>query len=504
MGIIQKQSIKSSIFILIGFLIGAVNMLLLFPAFLTQAQIGLTRAMLDTSLTLASLCSLGTLSLVYKFFPFYNDNLSVKKNDLPFITLTVNIIGFIIVLSLGFVFKDFIVRKMGKSHEFAEIFFYVFPFTFLMMLFSWAESFAWGLKKTILPNFLRETGIRILTTILILLFAFKWISFSSFILFFSLLYLLPVITLLIVLVQSKKWVVRIQPISFVTRRLKKRMITFALFIFGAQFLNVLAKTNDTFLIMGLRGLSDTGIFAIAIYVTAVLDIPQRSMNSISIPILSESWKNKDLKNIDNIYKKSVSNLLVIGLGLFGIIWLNIHNLTFFLNGLAQKGGQNYKMIESIVLIMGIAKVIDLGTGINGQIIGTSNYWRFDFFTNVFYTFFSIPLNFILIKYYGLTGLACSNLFAQVLYNTIRYVFLWKKFNLQPYNYAHLWIVLLSASIYYGIHILPQSSNLYFDIVTRSIIFIALFVPVLYLTKAAPELTTILNLKVKELRSSLKI
>src|ERR1035437_2777912 len=104
------------------------------------------------------------------------------------------------------------------------------------------------------------------------------------------------------------------------------------------------------------------------------------------------------------------------------------------------------MLESVVLIIGIAKGIELGTGLNGQIIGTSNYWRFDFYTNAFYTIFSIPLNFILIKHYGLTGLACSNLLAQVLYNTIRYVFLWKKFDLQPYNYAHLWIVLLSTSI----------------------------------------------------------
>lgn len=499
MGIIQKQSIKSSIFILIGFLIGALNMLLLFPAFLSQAQIGLTRAMIDTSLTLASLSSLGTLALVYKFFPFYNDHLEAKKNDLPAITLTVNIIGFLLVLMLGIIFKDFIIRKMGKSHEFGSHFFYVFPFTFLMILFSWAESFAWGLKKAVATNFLKETGIRILTTVLILLLALKWIDFSSFITLFSLLYLLPVIIILIILIRTGNWKLRVQPISRVTLRLKKKLVTYALFVFGAQFLNVLAKTNDTFLILGLRGLSDTGIFAIAIYVTAIMEIPQRSMNSISIPILAESWKNNNIKNIKNIYTKSVSNLLVIALGLFGIIWLNIHDLTFFLNSLSHKGGQDYKMIESVVMIMGIAKVIDLGTGINSQIIGTSNYWRFDFYTNVFYTFFSIPLNFILIKHFGLTGLAYSNLIALTLYNGIRYIFLWKKFDLQPYNFSHLRIVILSALIYLCIHNIPQSSNLYIDIIIRTIIFIGLFVPALYLTKAAPELTSIINEKYKQLR-----
>lgn len=475
-------------------------MLVLFPAFFSQSQIGLTRAMIDTSLTLASLCSLGALPVIYKFFPFYNDYIGPKKNDLPVITLAVNLIGFLLVLTFGLIFKDFIIRKLGKSPEFGNYFFYVFPFTFLLMLFNWAEAFAWCLRKTVITNFLKETGVRLLTTILIIFYALRWIGFASFITFFNLLYILPVFIMLIILARSDKWNFKFQPISSVTSRLKKRMIAFALFIFGAQFLNVLARTNDTFLILGLRGLSDTGIFSIAIYVTAILEIPQRSMNAISIPILAESWKNKDFANIRNIYHKSVSNLLVIGLGLFGIIWLNIHNLTFFLNSLMHKGAQDYKMIESIVLIMGIARVIDLGTGINSQIIGTSNYWRFDFYTNVFYTVFSIPLNFLLIKRFGLTGLAYSNLVALVLYNSIRYLFLLKKFKLQPYTFANLWILLFSVLIYTGIYLIPQSSNIYLDTFLRSLIFILLFITAVYITKASPDLINMATKKFQKIIS----
>ncbi len=488
MGVIQKQSINSSIFIFAGFLIGAVNMLLLFPAFFSQEQIGLTRALIDTSLTLASLCSLGTLPVVYKFAPFYKDYLGPEKNDLPFITFMVNVIGFVLVLACAYLFKEYIIRKLfGKSPEYAGYFFYVFPFVFLLMLFNWLEAFAWGLRKTVITSFFKETMIRGLTSLLILFFAMQWINFSAFIISFNLLYFLPVVLLFILVVKAGKWNLKIQPVSFVTRRLKKRMFSFALFIFGAQFLNVLSKTNDTFLILGLRGLSDTGIFAIALYIIAILEIPQRSINAISIPVLAEYWKNKDLKNISIIYNKSVSNLLVIALALFGVIWLNIHNLTFFLDHLTHKGGQNYKMIETVVLIMGVARIIDLGTGINSQIIGTSNYWRFDFYTNVFYTVFSIPLNFVLIKYFGLTGLAFSNLFALVLYNGIRFTFLWKKFDLQPYTFTHLSVVLVSVALYLLVYIIPQSRNIYLDTAIRSIAFIAPFVYAVFVTRAAPDL-----------------
>ena len=68
MGIIQKQGIKSSIFIMIGFVIGAVNLLVLFPMFFSKNDQGLVRAMIDIGATLSVFCTLGTLPVVYKFF----------------------------------------------------------------------------------------------------------------------------------------------------------------------------------------------------------------------------------------------------------------------------------------------------------------------------------------------------------------------------------------------------------------------------------------------------
>ena len=176
MGIIQKQSVRSSIFILVGFLIGAVNILILFPRFFSQSEIGLTRAMIDISLTLSVLCTLGSLPVIYKFFPFYNDYTGPEKNDLPMITAFASALGFTITCLVGYFAKDLIIRKLGKSPEFAKFFYTVYPYTFFLLLFMWLEAYSWCLKKTILTSFLRETAIRIITTILILLFALLYSS----------------------------------------------------------------------------------------------------------------------------------------------------------------------------------------------------------------------------------------------------------------------------------------------------------------------------------------
>jgi peptidoglycan biosynthesis protein MviN/MurJ (putative lipid II flippase) len=140
--------------------------------------------------------------------------------------------------------------------------------------------------------------------------------------------------------------------------------------------------------------------------------------------------------------------------------------------------------------MGIARIIDLGTGVNAQIIGTSNYWRFDFFTNVFYTFLSIPLNFILIKQYGIVGLAYANLIALTLYNLVRFIFLQVKFGLQPYTFKSLQTVLLAGVCFAIAWFIPLKMDWYLSIPIRSFIFCLIFIPLMHYTKAAPELSAL--------------
>ena len=492
MGIIQKQGVKSSFFIMIGFLIGAVNLLVLFPLFFSKNDQGLVRAMLDIGATLSVFCTLGTLPVIYKFYPFYNHYLGPKKNELPFITLIINLIGFGILLIIGWQQKDFIIRKLGKSPSLAQYFNYVYPYAFFLLIFYWLEAFAWGLRKGVYSNFLRETLIRILTTLLIIAFGLKYIDLTVFLTLFSLLYVIPSLLLLINLIQSQQFSFKSLQISSVTRRLKGKMFSFALFVFAGQFFNLLARTNDTFLIVGLRGLNDAAIFAIATYVSAILEIPQRSLNSISIPVLATSWKNKDFANIKNIYHKSVSNLLAIGLLLFGLIWLNTDNLVNFLNWVSNKEAGGYDAISKLIFILGLAKLIDLATGVNSQIIGTSNFWKFDFFTNLFYILLSLPLNYYLIKNYNLEGLAYSNLIALCLYNSIRFLFLYKKFKLQPYTYKHGLFLLLSIGLILLVHQIPSVNNIVANIFLQSSVFGISFYLLVSWINPAPEALEIVN------------
>lgn len=494
MGIIQKQSIRSSVIIMAGFALGAFNILLLAPKVLTTEQIGLTRMITDTGLTMATFCTFGSLPVIYKFFPFYQSYLPNKKNDLPFLTFIVCMLGFVLLLVLGNFLKPLIIRKYsGQSPLFVQYYYLVYPFCLFMLLYMWMECFAWSFKKTVLSNTIKESTHRLIFLALLALYAFKLVNLTTLLWIFSFAYLPAVLMLLWGLRRSEGFAL-VPQFSSVTRRLKGRMANFGLFLFGAQFLNLLSKTSDTFIISAkaTNGLSDTAVFTIATYVVTLMEIPQRSITSISTPILAESWKNKDMANISHIYKKSVTNLLVVGLTMFCLTLLNTANFEAFL-------GANYHGIGTVIFFLGIGKLIDLGTGANAQIIGTSSYWKADFIFNITYTLLAIPLNYLLISHYGLMGAAYASLISLTFFNAMRFAFLWYKFGQQPYTWKDLLVVAIALVCGLAAHLLPVLHvqlglilGLVLDVALRSLLFLVLFVPSVYYFRISDEVNGIIS------------
>ena len=479
MGIIQKQALKSSVFLLIGFAIGGINIIFLFPLLTSLDINGLTRAFLDVGVVLSVLATAGSLPVIFKFSPFYRYYLNKNENDLAFITGMICLAGFILVCAGGYIFHDFIVRKLGKAPLFAKNFNLIYPLTFLMLAYGWLEAFAWTLKRTVESNFLRETLVRLLTSALIISLWFKLITTQQFINFFCLLYLIPVIILFIILRRTGNFNFNFR-VSKVTSRFKSKMFTFGMFVFGATFLNIASRTVDSFVVLGLKGLEATAVFLLGSYLASLMDLPMRSITSIATPVIAESWREKKYENIFNVYRKSTVTLLVAALFIFNLVMLNVNNLSFFL-------GKSFAEVPMIVLIMGLAKIIDLGTGVNGQIIATSGNWKFDFYTNVLLTLIALPLNFFLITRLGIVGGAVATLISVFIFNLTRFIFIYRKYGWQPYGFPHVKIILVSIITFYAAYALPLIANIYLDTVFRTIFFAALYVPAILRMNISDEL-----------------
>lgn len=487
MGIVRKQSIYSSIFTYIGFGIGAFNVLFLFPKFFTTEEFGLTRLLLDIALLYATFCTFGSLPITLKFFPFYQTYLPPKKNDLSTLTILMSIIGCLIFIAFSIIFKDLIIRKYhARSPLFTAHYHLLYPLTISITFFYLFESYLWTLKKTVTTNIAKELLLRVFVTFSIALYLFKLIDIEQFFILFSISYIPSILMLLWAIKKSNKFNL-VFKISTVTKRLKYKMFSFAFFILSGNVLNVLSKTIDTIIIasQSTNGLTDAAIFTIPTYIITLMDVPLRSISSISIPILSEAWKEKNRSKILMLYQKTSLNLLLIGLLIFGTIFLSSDNMVSYL-------GSTFAPIKEIILILGIAKILDLGSGLNSQILLLSKYWKIDFITNIFFVICAIPLNYILIKSNGVIGAAYANLIALTFFNLIRFFYIWKLFKMQPFSIKTVWLILISCGCFLLIYFIPSIINIYIDTVVRSILFVSIFSYCIIKLNISEDITDLFN------------
>ncbi|MBK7097766.1 MAG: hypothetical protein IPH58_04715 [Sphingobacteriales bacterium] len=77
---IRRHSIISSIIIYFGFTIGLINTYFFAKEGLfTKEEYGLYGLFIAVASVMASFANLAMPSFIYKFYPYYNDNLPVKK-----------------------------------------------------------------------------------------------------------------------------------------------------------------------------------------------------------------------------------------------------------------------------------------------------------------------------------------------------------------------------------------------------------------------------------------
>ena len=471
---IRRQSIISSLMVYVGFALGFFNTYLFTKeGGFTKEQYGLTGIFIALANLMFSFANLGMPSYIFKFYPYYEDNLDKKRNDILTWALLVSLIGFCFVVMGGIYFKDLIIFKFGKnSPEFVNYYYWIFPFGLGLTLYSILESYAWQQKESIFTNFLREVLFRGLTTILIICTFIGWLGkFDLFIKIYSFTYLITALVLLFYLIKKGNLHLTFKA-SIVTKKYAKKILTLVKFIYGGTLVYAVAGVFDTILLasVSVNGLAAVAVYSLAQNMASLIQAPQRGIISSSIAALSKAWKDKDQQRILNIYKQSSINQLIFAVGMFSLIWLNFEDgiFTFHL----QSG---YIDAKWVFFFIGLMRIVDMGTGVNAQIISTSTLWKFEFVTGVILLSITLPMNYILTKYYfDVMGPAIANLISFTIYNLIRFWYLQKKFSMQPFTLKSFYTIVLGIISYYLCFYLFNSYHGFAWLVIRSVSFIALY------------------------------
>jgi O-antigen/teichoic acid export membrane protein len=206
---------------------------------------------------------------------------------------------------------------------------------------------------------------------------------------------------------------------------------------------------------------------------------------IASGVIAESWKNNDTANILDIYKKTCLNQFIIGSFLFIAICGNLDLLVGLLP-------VEYAEAKYVIFWMGLGYLIDMATGANGVLIGTSSKYKYDTYFMLLLVVFTFTTNWILIPKLGITGAAVASCSTFAIYNFLRFLFIWRVFGMQPYDRKMLVALMIAAFSALVLWLVPAVSNAYISIALRVAVFSLVFGLLLYYSKVSEDMNKMIQ------------
>lgn len=492
MGIIVKQSVKGTVFAYIGLILGFITTGILFPRIYTTEQVGLLKIIVAYSSLIAMGGTLGITGATIRLFPFFRND-KMKHNGFLAITLIVGLAGFVLTTGLLLIFKPLLLEmNADKSGLFIRYFYYLIILIFFQIFFSILDTYYSALLNSVHGTFLREVFQRILIIAFIVFFFFDLITFHQFVLLYILALSVPTVYITATLIREKQFSLRTN-FRFLDRQMVISIISMSIFSILNGFSMIIIQNVDVIMVNSMIGLGAAGVYSICFFFGVVVCLPARSIYKIANIVSAEAWKINDLKTIHDIYEKSCLTLFIIGLLLFLGIWINIENIFHIL-------GSDYLSGKWVIFFIGLGSLVDMATGANSSVFGTSKYYKVQTALLILLVIFLVISNLILIPKYGVVGAAIGGAGSLILLNILRFLFLYFKFKLQPYNLRFVYVTLIGIAAYFIASRIPVISNFIIDILIRSTTLTLIFCLPIYLLKISEDI----NAKSDEFLRVLKI
>ena len=490
MGILLRQSFWSTIVIYFGVVLGFINSIILFPSFLDTEQIGLIRQIISASTLLIPITTFGVNSAYVKFYPFFKDSISGKKEFFSLNFLIV-ILSYVITSSIIYIFFDNIKFIFSQNSSlFIDYFYVVYYILFILSLSALFESYLRARYDTVMSNIVNGVSNRFLTAITILLLSQSIISFSELINLQIAIYSFGV--LILIYHSNKK-----DSISFTfkfpeIRPYFKKILNFSSYSFLGSFSNIVVLNIDVLMVTSLLGLSQTGIYTTAFYIGMIIEIPRRAISQISIPFISENIKNQNINKVEDYYKEISLHQTLIGVLFYLLVIINLDHIFNLI-----PNSENFISGKDVVYVIGFCKLIIMFFSFNSEIISLSKYYRFTVVTIIILALISIALNLILIPIYGMIGAAFASLISILIFNIIKHVFIKLKMKISPFSINTLKVILIGITLFtIDNYLMPSISNDFLAILLKSTVTTILYLSLIYLLKISPKLNDMIKSFIK--------
>lgn len=434
MGIVLNQSLKNTIITYLGFGVGAINTLYLYPVFLGATYYAVANYILSAANVIMPLFAIGMQNTLVKYYSQYKTE-EERERFLSFTVLFPLLLCIPLGL-LGLFYYDDIVYFVSKKNPVVNEFIWLIPFVGLCMAY-FEIFYAWARvhMHSVFGNFIKEVGLRIFSLLALIGVYFDWMTVVDFVYVTAGIYFLALIVTMWYAFRIKK-----PNFQFTIPNNVKEILEYTFYIILSGSVANLLLDGDKIMLNQYMLIDNIAYYSVATYIALVISVPSRAMHQIVYPITAKLMHEDKHDQLNDLYKKTSINLQVVGGFVMLCIFVNI-------NQLYELVPKEYSGGIVVVFMIGISKYFDLILGNNNAIIFNSKYYRMVLFLGLLLVFLTVALNMFFIPRYGILGSAFATLLSITLYSLAKLLFVVKRMHLYPFTNQTVYSIILTAVVF---------------------------------------------------------
>jgi len=447
MGEIKRQSISNTVFSYIG---AGLGFLIIYfqPRFITASDIGLLRLLYSFGWMLAIVMPLGMNSVTMRYFPSIRDK-ETKHHGFFGLLFLMGLIGAGLISLIVLLFRKEVTAYYSNSPELGtflpQALILASVYGFINILTVYSSS----LFKSTFPVFLNDVFTRVGNIVIILLYAFEFIDTIGLVYAYISIFLIQLTLLSCYLLIHQAVSFRIDVNFFRTLPIKQ-ILAFSSIMMLTSFASLGIKYIDQLMIGHYLNTSKIGIYATCVMICTILEIPFNSLDRISTPKIAEAWHQNNHQEVSKIYMMSCKYMFFLGSVVFLILFSGLDLIFLYLPSEYNEG-------RSAFVFAALSSLLNLMTGVNSGVIMYSKKYYVGSVLLLILIFVAYFANTILIPKFGITGAAISTLIAIGVFNILKYLYILKVFNFQPFNKDTLRIAITLVMAFVLTSILPEDN-----------------------------------------------
>ena len=473
MGIIQRQAIKSNLIAIISTLVGLIAMVEVYPRALDAK--GLADAMYNWATIIFPFMTLGAGLVMVKLVPSVRAPAAKAKAQLfswslVAVTATLTVVGLILWLT----YRHLLSGLAAWGVELTIVSEYplaIFIILSCLTLNYVANNNLVNHNRIAVPAVFNSLLIKVIQPLLVLAVYAEYVSLGEFAYGVSGMYALAALGIF-----AYSWYIGALRLDFSRIELhgygKRAVASIAAFSVFGTLGSSLVTGADIVLVANLLGTEATAIYGFGLFAAMLMYLPLRSINSISAPLIVDSWSKKNIEHLSFLYQESSLVLTTIA----GVMTLGM----FFCLPPVYEITDNLAKYEpgywsAVFLALGIG--FDLITSLNSVIINYSDLYRWNILFVLLSGVINLTCSYVFIAYYdlGLAGAGLGSTVALFVYNAVKVNFLYRRVGILPFRWGHLYLFGLFLIIFALVWVLPDLASPILDVLLRGgVIVVATF------------------------------